>query len=288
MSGRATQFGIDGEDLRTALDHIARLRNISLHGLHIYMGTRILDHRAIVDNTMRILALADEISAQIASPLAFIDVGGGFGVPYFKGEPELDLDALSDEIAPEIARRRRAKAETRIAFELGRFLTAPAGVFVTRVRSTKRAKGRDFAVCDGGSNCHSAAAGYGSALRKNFPMSVIGKEQDRLSAWTITGPLCTPTDIVGQDVALPEIVCGDLICIHQSGAYGPSASPVHFLGFGHPAETMVDGDSITMIREADSLAHLLAAQVPRQISISPQTSSEPDKAKMREVLYVSA
>jgi diaminopimelate decarboxylase len=267
MSGRATQFGIDSEILDAALDSLARLSHLRLHGLHVYMGTRILDHTAIAENTRRILELADAVARQTGKALDFVDVGGGFGVPYFEKEQELDLDALARDLAPELAARQRQQPQTRIAFELGRYLTAPAGVFVTRVRAVKETKGKRFAICDGGSNCNSAAAGLGSAFRKNLPITAVGKAKPNgaTTLWILTGPLCTPTDIIGQDVALPELLPGDLIVIDQSGAYGPSASPVHFLGFGHPAEIMVDGAKTLIVRQADSIEHSLKMQTPQPL-----------------------
>lgn len=277
MSGRATQFGIDSESLDAVLDGLVRLSHLRLHGLHVYMGTRILDHTAIAENTRRILELADAMARKTGKALDFVDVGGGFGIPYFEKEQDLDIDALARDLAPELARRQREQPQTRIAFELGRYLTAPAGVFVTRVRTVKETKGKRFAVCDGGSNCNSAAAGLGSAFRRNLPITVVGKnEQDGTTAlWTVTGPLCTPTDIIGQDVTLPELLPGDLIAIGQSGAYGPSASPIHFLSFGHPAEIMIDGAKALIVRHADSVRHLIRMQTPQPLDCARIRLKEP-------------
>ncbi len=268
MSGRATQFGIDAVAIHDVLRQARRHRNTRIVGIHVYMGTRILEPATIANNTRQILLLADEVETKLGYPLDFVDIGGGFGVPYHEGETALDIDALADELAPVIASYETSHHETKICIELGRYMVATAGRFVTGVRQTKVTKGENFAICDGGSNVHSAAAGQGSLLRKNFPVSLI-KRKDREPSrgqWTITGPLCTPMDILGKDVLLDRPEAGDLICIHQSGAYGATASPVNFLGFGQPAEVMVDGEAITLVRERASIDALLAEQRPRSIS----------------------
>ncbi|QDG94520.1 diaminopimelate decarboxylase (plasmid) [Rhizobium sp. NIBRBAC000502774] len=262
MSGRATQFGID----QPAIEHVIKCaeahRNIRIVGIHAYMGTRILDAVAIVENARHILSLADEIQAGLEDPLHFVDVGGGFGVPYHEGETSLDLTSLRHNLSPVLRDYEERNPAAKVCIELGRYIVAEAGQFITAVRQTKTTKGENFAICDGGSNVHSAAAGQGSLLRKNFPIT-LRKRGDSASPqenWTVTGPLCTPMDIIGKDVLLSRPEVGDLICVHRSGAYGASASPVNFLGFGHPAEVMLDADIATLVRRPASLETLLEEQ----------------------------
>ncbi|SCW88836.1 diaminopimelate decarboxylase [Rhizobium mongolense subsp. loessense] len=268
MSGRATQFGIDIAAIDEVLARSCQHGNTRIAGIHVYMGTRILEPTTIANNTRQILMLASEVAAKLGYRLDFVDIGGGFGVPYHEGEEALDLDALRYELEPIISSYEAEYPRTKVCIELGRYMVASAGRFVAGIRQTKVTKGENFAICDGGSNVHSAAAGQGSLLRKNFPISLV-KGNDRAPAagqWTITGPLCTPMDILGKDVLLDRPEAGDLICIHQSGAYGATASPVNFLGFGQPAEVMVDGETITLVRERASIANLLNEQRPRSIS----------------------
>lgn len=268
MSGRATQFGIDAVAIDDVIKQAQHHSNTRIAGIHVYMGTRILEPATIANNTRQILLLAGEVETKLGYRLEFVDIGGGFGVPYHKGEAALDIDVLADELAPVIASYEASHPKTKICIELGRYMVATAGRFVAGVRQTKATKGENFVICDGGSNVHSAAAGQGSLLRKNFPVSLI-KRKDREPSpaqWTITGPLCTPMDILGKDVLLDWPEAGDLICIHQSGAYGATASPVNFLGFGQPAEVMVDGETITLVRQRASIDALLAEQRPRSIS----------------------
>lgn len=260
MSGKPTQFGIDDEDLLEALNLTRNCYHLRLIGIHVYLGTRILDVGAIVENTIRILELAERVEELASQRLEFVDVGGGFGVNYFKNESELELDLLGKEMASIVEHFRQRHPSTQMIIELGRYLVARSGVFVTSVRYIKRCKGKRFAICDGGSNCHAAAAGFNSLFRRNFPITRLNGASGRSALYTITGPLCTPTDIIGEDIPLDELQVGDLIGLFDSGAYGPTASPVHFLGFGYPAEVLIDDEDVRLIRKRTSVSDELANQ----------------------------
>ncbi|WP_448622790.1 diaminopimelate decarboxylase [Dickeya fangzhongdai] len=266
MSGKPTQFGMTLDTLHTVLTSLHRWPSVSLRGFHVYLGTRILNAQSIADNTRNILQLALNLRDTHQLTLDFVDVGGGFGVPYFAKETPLDLPALAEAIASIVANFRRQAATTQIIIELGRYLVAEAGLFVTRVNTLKTAGGKTFAICDGGANCHSAAAGLNSMLRKNFPLLRLGDNLERpLQPYQVSGPLCTPTDLLGDNVLLPTLAVDDLIGITHSGAYGLTASPGSFLSFGYPAEVMVDGRRLTLIRQPETTEQLLARQQPVEI-----------------------
>ncbi|MBT9386235.1 acyl-CoA dehydrogenase family protein [Pseudooceanicola sp. CBS1P-1] len=263
MGGRATQFGLDQPLLPDTLTALRALPGLRLAGLHVYMGTRILSPEVIAANTRQILALADEMLAD--GPLDFVDVGGGFGVAYHEGEVPLDLAAVAGALNPMIRAFRARHPGTRVAIELGRYMVAEAGIFVTRIRRNKRTKGEQFAICDGGSNLHAAAAGQGF-MRRNFPISLHDAEgQPRAGTperWSATGPLCTPMDVIASGIELPAPRPDDLLCLHHSGAYGPSASPTDFLGFGAPAEVIADGDRLSLASPAPRWQERLSRQQP--------------------------
>jgi diaminopimelate decarboxylase len=269
MSGKATQFGIDENQLTNAFQVLRTCKQLILVGIHVYMGSRLLDVGAICKNTKCILDLAIRNEDLARRRLAFVDAGGGFGVNYFEGEAELDLGALRADLVGVVDQFRRRCPSTQVLMELGRYLVGPAGVFVTSVRYIKECKGTRFAICDGGSNCHAAAAGVGSLFRRNFPIARLTGSSRRRVVYTLTGPLCTPTDVIGEDIALEELESGDLVGVFQSGAYGPSASPVYFLGFGHPAEVLLDEGRVELIRPRTSIDEVLRAQcsVPLRLSL---------------------
>lgn len=269
MGGAPRQFGIDEEILLRPLNLRRRWSAVRVVGVHAYMGTRMLAAPSIIANTHQILALATRIAAVQGFEPELIDVGGGWGVPYFEGESPLDLAELEVGMRAVLADFRRDHPHTTVATELGRFLTGPSGVYVTRVRWVKTSLGQRFAVTDGGTNHHMAAVGIGSFVKRNFPVEVLGRDvavaaavdDEELEEWTVTGPLCTPNDTLVRKVLLPPLAPGDLLGIRQSGAYGPSASPGHFLSHGFPAEVLVRGDRADLIAEPETTTQILARQI---------------------------
>ncbi|WP_254900238.1 hypothetical protein [Lonsdalea iberica] len=239
---------------------------------HSYLsGTRILDANAIADNTLNILRTAEKFQQASGNELEFVDIGGGLGIAYHDKETPLDLALLGRLLQDPIRQFQQRHPRARLIMELGRFIVARSGVFLTRVRYVKSSRGKHFAICDGGSNCHGAAAGLGAVIRRNFHTERLGAESPGAPQqhYDLSGPLCTPTDIIGENVLLPALQAGDLIGLFNSGAYGPTASPVYFLSFGYPAEVLVDGDRAVMIRRPDEMDHLLRQQRAEPVSLSP-------------------
>jgi len=261
MGGKPRQFGIDEQQLLAEPDLLRRWPHLRVTGTQVYLGTRILEESVIAENTAKIFELARRVAARLGFDLETVDIGGGLGVAYFDGERDLDPTLLAALVNPIVAEFRAACPDTRIAMELGRYLTAPAGVYVVRVRYTKTSMGERFAVADGGTNHHMAAVGIGSFIKRNFPVSVLNRVAEPPSEpWHITGPLCTPNDTLVKSVLLPPVRPGDLIGVFRSGAYGPSASPVQFLSHGHPAEVLVAGGRHHLVRDRDTTDDLLRKQ----------------------------
>jgi diaminopimelate decarboxylase len=261
MGGKARQFGIDEQQLADHPDLSRRHPNARLMGVHAYLGTRILSEEVVAENTGRILELADRLAGTLGFPLEMVDFGGGLGIAYFDGEYDLDPRLLADRLNPHLEAFRRAHPSTRLVMELGRYLTAPAGTYVVRVNYVKTSMGERFAVADGGTNHHMAAVGIGSFVKRNFPMAVLNRlDEPATGPWQVTGPLCTPNDTIGKNVPLPAVRPGDLIGVLCSGAYGPTASPVHFLSHGYPAEVLVHEGRPYLVRRRDEVEDLLARQ----------------------------
>ncbi|MBP2702771.1 type III PLP-dependent enzyme [Microbispora sp. RL4-1S] len=260
MGGKPRQFGIDEEQLLAEPGLAARFPNVRLMGVHAYMGTRILSEEVVVENTVRILDLAERLSTKMDFPLELVDVGGGLGVAYFQDERDLDPALLTGRLNPVIEEFAARHPHTRMIMELGRYLTAPAGTYVVRVRYVKTSMGENFAVADGGTNHHMAAVGIGSFVKRNFPMRLLSRDEPATQEWYVTGPLCTPNDTIGKLVPLPPLRPGDLLGVLRSGAYGPSASPVLFLSHGSPAEVLVVDGTARLVRERDDIDDLLRPQ----------------------------
>lgn len=260
MGGRPRQFGIDEDELMRQTGLSTRYPCVRLMGVHVYMGTRILDPGVIADNSRRVLELAERLSARLDFPLELVDVGGGLGVAYFDNERDLDVDLLAGLLNPVLDEFRPRHPRTRLVMELGRYLTAPAGIYVVRVRYLKTSLGQRFAITDGGTHHHMAAVGIGSYVKRNFPIRLLRAAVGQAQPWQVTGPLCTPNDTLAKQVMLPPLRAGDLLGVLRSGAYGPTASPVQFLSHGYPAEVLVHDGQSFLVRDRDRPEDMMRRQ----------------------------
>jgi diaminopimelate decarboxylase len=260
MSGGSTQFGIDYEQLMEGIANMGNTPHINLIGIHVYMGTQILNADNIVSIMDKIFEMALSMQTGTGINLEFIDLGGGFGVPYFTNDHQLDLLELKSGTEKVWHKYRDKFCNTRIAVESGRFLLAESGKFFSKVLYCKHSKDRSYIVCDGGSNFHANSAFLGRHIRNNFPMSILGKENEPLFEATVVGPLCTPTDVIGQRVMLPKAEPGDYLVVEKSGAYGLTNSPVMFLSHPQPAEVLVYDDAVYILREHGKKEDFLVGQ----------------------------
>ncbi|WP_433271691.1 type III PLP-dependent enzyme [Actinosynnema sp. CS-041913] len=261
MGGKPRQFGIDEAVVLTLRDLPTEHPHVDIAGVHVYLGTRILDADTVVANTKYVLDLAERVARETGIPLDAVDIGGGLGVAYFDGEHDLDLDALAAGLNPVLAEFVENHPGTRLMLESGRFLTAKSGTYVMGVRYVKESMGERFAVTDGGTHHHMAAVGIGSFVKRNFPVALLDRAADGpVGPWHLSGPLCTPNDTIAKNAALPPLRVGDLIGVLRSGAYGPTASPGLFLGHGFPAEVLVHHGTPHLVRSRDTPEDLLRPQ----------------------------
>jgi diaminopimelate decarboxylase len=240
MGGGPKQFGIDAEQVPQALAEIGT-RGLAFEGFHIYSGSQNLRHEAICESQVKTLALAERLAAGAPAPVKVLNLGGGFGIPYFKGEAPLDLAPIGANLAALVERAAASLPDAELVIELGRYLVGEAGVYVCRVIDRKVSRGEVFLVTDGGLHQHLAASGnFGQVIRKNYPViaarRVFGGPRETVS---VVGPLCTPLDLLADRMELGRAEPGDLIAVLQSGAYGLTASPTRFLGHPEPAELLV-------------------------------------------------
>lgn len=234
MGGGPKQFGIDAEDAPRLLALAGGL-GLDVLGFHIFSGSQSLKADAIVETQARTVDLALALAASSPSPVRMLNIGGGFGIPYFPGEAHLDLAPIRDGLALQAERVRAALPQARLSIELGRYLVGEAGIYVARVIDRKVSRGQVFLVLDGGLHHHLAASGnFGQVIRKNYPVAIGNRvDSEAREQVSAVGPLCTPLDLLAERMELPQAGVGDLLVVFQSGAYGPSASPAAFLG--HPA-----------------------------------------------------
>ncbi|MET0308510.1 MAG: pyridoxal-dependent decarboxylase, exosortase A system-associated [Sphingomonas sp.] len=233
MGGRASPFGIESAHVPALVELILR-EGGDWRGLHIFAGSQSLDTQAIIATQAATIELAARLAEACGAVPPLVNLGGGFGIPYFAGDEAVDVEAIGTALEEAMAALPGALSGSDFAIELGRWLVGEAGVYLTRVVDRKVSQGETFLIVDGGLNHHLAATGnFGTVVRRNYPVAVAHRMQDAAEeVVSIVGPLCTPLDRLADRVALPSAGVGDLIAIFASGAYGATASPAAFLG--HP------------------------------------------------------
>lgn len=240
MGGGPKQFGIDAETVPQALAEIGHA-GLAFEGFHIFSGSQNLREMAICEAQTKALALATRLADSAPSPVKTLNLGGGFGIPYFPGDRPLDLEPIGLHLHSVVASARECLPGTGLVVELGRFLVGEAGIYVCRVVDRKVSRGEVFLVTDGGLHHHLAASGnFGQVIRKNYPVAISARANtDHLEVASVVGPLCTPLDLLADKMELPAAEPGDLVVVFQSGAYGLTASPLNFLSHPAPTEVLV-------------------------------------------------
>lgn len=241
MGGGAAAFGVDAERV---VPLVKRLIDVGAdwRGFHIFTGSQALDSEAIAEAQAATIALAGRLSEEVGVVPPLVNIGGGFGIPYFANEVPVDLDLIGGRLGDALAHRADSLTMSRFAVELGRWLVGECGVYLMRVIDRKESRGETFLVTDGGLHHQLAASGnFGTVVRRNYPIAIA----DKLGAAAtetvnVVGCLCTPLDKLGDQVVLPRADVGDAVAIFMAGAYGATASPAAFLGHG-PAREIVIG-----------------------------------------------
>lgn len=241
MGGGPQQFGIDRESVPAVFREMAAL-GLDFIGFHIFGGSQNLRADILRSVQEKTIDLALSLAAHAPAPVRHLNIGGGFGIPYFPKDLPLDIASIGESLGHLIeARLRPALPEAQVIVELGRYIVGEAGLYVSRVVDRKESRGQVFLVTDGGLHHQLAASGnFGQVIRRNYPVAIANRIQEPVrETVSIVGCLCTPLDLLADKVMLPPADVGDLVVVFQSGAYGLTASPINFLSHPIPSEVLV-------------------------------------------------
>ena len=241
MGGGPQQFGVDAEQVPALLKELASAE-VDVLGFHVFAGSQNLRADILTEAQRKTVDLVLRLAENAPSPVQYLNLGGGFGIPYFEKDAPLHLAPIGANLAELLQTKIRVQLpEARVVIELGRYIVGECGVYITRIADRKESRGRTFLVVDGGLHHQLAASGnFGQVVRRNYPIA-IGNRMDEEAAETVTvvGKLCTPLDLLGDRVTLPPAAVGDLVVVFQAGAYGFTASPTAFLSHPEPAEVLL-------------------------------------------------
>ncbi|MFB6071868.1 MAG: diaminopimelate decarboxylase [Halobacterium sp.] len=247
-TGADAKFGVPHGDALGVLADAAD-RGFDVVGVHAHAGSGVLTdadvatHHEVVE---RVAAVARESPVD----LEFVDVGGGFGVPYHPDEEPLDLDAVAAA-----TRDALAGVDARLVVEPGRFLVADAGVLLTEVNTVKPAGGATLAGVDAGMTALLRPALY-DAYHDVRSLAPDAGDRSRADV-TVVGPICESTDVLAEDRSLPAPARGDVLAVGNAGAYGIEMAS-QYNSRPRPAVVALEGGDARLARERDSLPALTA------------------------------
>jgi diaminopimelate decarboxylase len=240
MGGGPKQFGVDAEAVPALLQRMGAT-GLAFEGFHLFAGSQNLKAESICEAQRQSYELARRLAADAPAPVRFLNLGGGFGIPYFPGEQRLDLAPVGENLQRLTDRARAELPQASLVIELGRYLVGEAGVYLTRIVDRKESHGHTFLVTDGGLHHQLAASGnFGTVVRRNYPVAIATKfAAEPSEEASVVGCLCTPLDRLADQALLPRADVDDLVAVFCAGAYGASASPAAFLGQGPAREVLV-------------------------------------------------
>jgi diaminopimelate decarboxylase len=241
MGGGPQQFGVDAERVPALLTELAAA-DVDWLGFHVFAGSQNLNAQILCDAQRKTVELALRLADHAPGPVRYLNIGGGFGIPYYERDAPLDLAPIGANLEDLMAAAvRPLLPEARVVVELGRYLVGEAGVYVTRIVDRKESRGTTFLVVDGGMHHQLAASGnLGQVIKRNYPVAIGGRDAgEGVETQTVVGCLCTPLDVLARDAQLPRAEIGELVVVFQAGAYGLTASPTAFLGHERPVEVLV-------------------------------------------------
>ena len=257
-AGEKTKFGIEKifvEDVK----RLIKKYDLKLVGLNQHIGSLNMDEKVFAEGTKMLLEIAMEFPG-----LKFIDMGGGYGIPYHKedGEKPIDIEKVRESVDKVLFEfKEKYGAEVTFRIEPGRYVSAESGIILGRVHSVKTNCGQKYVGCDIGFNVLQRPVMYDSyhGVEIYRPADTPSEKTESVK---IVGNICESGDILAYDRKLPEIFEGDILGVLDAGAYGFSMSSNYNLRL-RPAEVLIcENGEVILIRERDTLEDLLKGMEP--------------------------
>jgi diaminopimelate decarboxylase len=256
-AGKQSKFGIWDQDT-PAVYEAAKKAGVKRFGIHMHIGSGILDMKPFLTALDKLLATANQVHEKAGVDFEFIDIGGGIGIPYKPEDKPLDLQVYSDKVLALFKNKTKqfGLGEPIFCVEPGRYLVADAGILLTTVNTLKTTPFKKFLGVDAGFNTLIRPAMYGSFHPILVANKLVATEEEK---YDIAGPICESGDLLAQDRQLPRVEEGDLLAVLKAGAYGFSMSS-QYNARPRAAEVLVKDGKFKMVREREQLDDLIRGQ----------------------------
>ena len=263
FGGENTKFGVPETEIVQAYTQ-AKANGIKRFGIHMMSGSNVLNVDYFESVTRKLFDIVASISKSVGVTFEFVDIGGGFGVPYKLGEQPLDVGAVGARVGATFTQYvdRGVIGQPYLMIEPGRFIVSDSTVLLGKVHHIKNSGKSTYVGTDIGMNILLRPALYGAYHHIYIANRPLEKPD---TVVTITGQICENTDVLARDRALPHIELGDTITVMNAGAYGYSMSS-QYNSRPRPAEVLVNDGQAEIIRERETVTDLIHRQtVPMRL-----------------------
>ena len=256
-AGAESKFGLWEEETIQAYAIASRAR-VERFGIHMHIGSGILDVEPYSQAVEKLLAIAKRVHDEVGISFEFIDIGGGLGVPYKPEDKELDLSEFTSKVVTPFKEKVKdcGLGKPFLCVEPGRYLVCDASILLTKVNTVKVTPQKKFVGVDAGFNTLLRPTMYGSY----HPILIANKlARPDKETYDVVGPICESGDALGKNRTLPTVEEGDLLAVLNAGAYGFSMSS-QYNSRPRPAEVIIRQGKDVLVRKREELSDLMSSQ----------------------------
>ena len=255
---RFNKFGMDPDSAYTAYKKAQKMKNVNVKGIHIHIGSQILDIFPYVEVKEKLVNFCRKLKSTLKLALKYVDLGGGFGISYREYEKSFPISDYCETVVKPLTSYAGSifDDDFKIILEPGRFIVGDAGILITRVNYVKESGGYKWVLVDAGMNDLIRPALYGAF----HPIIPLSKVKDEYEIYNIAGPICESSDIFYIGFKAPLIRPGDLLAILNVGAYGISMSSQYNCR-PRAAVVMRDNGEIKLVRRRENYNDIFGCDI---------------------------